>query len=231
MMRPCAFLVALALTWPSLAVAEDPHLEGPARAHVEAGKAAYAAADYDVASREFEAAYAASPEPVLLYSWAQARRLGGHCADAIALYQRFLATSPTEAQITAARTGISLCEQPSTAHAPPPEPPPPPSPLPSSPSPPPPRDPPPPAPLARPSWYRDPVGGGLEEAAHRAARRDDFVELLDQATLRRRIGVVGVGASVALVIGGIVRYATHRPGARGVAVAATGSSIVIAGTF
>ena len=230
-----------------LAHAEDPRIEDPAaQAHVDAGKAAYNAGDYEAASREFDAAYAIVPEPVLLYGWAQSRRLGGHCAEAVALYRRFLASDLSDAQIAAGKAGIALCEQASSTL--PPER--------SRQDTPPRKDPtnqPPPAERREPSrWYTDPVGGGLviggaisvgvgitffvlsrnsEDAASTAEFRDEFADHLDQATTRRRIGLAGAGIGGALLIGGILRYATYGPSTPAVVVGATGSSLVISGRF
>jgi tetratricopeptide (TPR) repeat protein len=211
--------------------------DGPAaKPHVDAGVKAYTAGDYETASREFEAAFALDPDPNVLYAWAQARRQGGRCAEAVALYQRYLGTGPTEAQIAAARTGISLCDRarpvPDVARV--------------SPSPPP-REP------ERSQWYQDRLGGALtiggavvagvgvtflflskrsESAALGAFARDEFGELLDEATMRRRIGVVGCGVGAALVIGGIVRYATRgERAAPPVAIRATATSVSVVGRF
>ncbi len=240
----CLFVLVLVLASPAdLAHAEDPRIADPAaQAHVDAGKAAYSAGDYETASREFDAAYAIVPDPALLYGWAQSRRLGGHCTEAVALYRRFLASALSDAQIAAGKTGIALCEQ-----ATPPEPPPQDEP---------PQDPPnnpPPVEGRDPSrWYSDPVGGGLviggavgvgvgitflvmsrrsEDAASTAEFRDEFSDLLDQATTRRRIGLAAAGIGSALLIGGIVRYATRSPSAPAVVVGATGSSLVVSGRF
>src|SRR5258706_6373609 len=62
-----------------------------ARDHFDAGQRAYDAHDYASASHEFELAYDGSHAYTLLYSWAQAERLGGHCEHAIELYQHYLA--------------------------------------------------------------------------------------------------------------------------------------------
>jgi tetratricopeptide (TPR) repeat protein len=191
-----------------------------AKPFVDAGVAAYGAADYETAAREFAAAYKIDPKPAMLYAWAQSLRLGNHCVEAIDAYRRYLATSPNEAQSAAARNGISLCERARPAE-------------PAASSTEPARSAASPAiddPRPR-RWYADPLGGALviggvasigvgvgflvrssqnRDAALDATYREDFVEQLDAATLQRRIGAVGLGLGAALVTGGILRYVTRR---------------------
>jgi hypothetical protein len=207
------------------------------KAHVGAAVTAYGVGDYETASHEFASAFALDHDPVLLYAWAQARRLGGRCTEAVKLYKQYLGTHPNASQVDAANTGISICAQAMTAepqaHA---------------------------APAPRPradareqaSWFADPLGGALtaggaaalgtgitflvlsshsEAASRRAEFRDQYADLLDEATLRRRIGWAGVGIGAALSIGGIVRYATHDRSRRYVAFGTTGSSIFAYGSF
>jgi tetratricopeptide (TPR) repeat protein len=225
----------------SLAHADEPKVLPQAEQHLEAGKRAYAAADYATASREFEAAYAIDPNPSLLYAWAQSLRLGGRCADAVPIYRLFLDTEPTDQVRGEVDTLIRLCEPVGPSPDPRPDPPPdrrPPAP-------------PEPRPEAR-RWYRDVLGGTLtiggvalagtgaaflvaskrsEDAANRAELRGDFLELLDEATVRRRVGFVGLGLGAALVAGGIIRYATRGDGPTGVAIAITGAAIHVRGSF
>lgn len=214
-----------------------------AKPHVEAGVAAYAAGDYELAIREFTAAYQIDPQPAVLYAWAQSLRLGDRCADAIVVYRRYLATGPNEAQIAAAQGGISRCERepsPEPAAAAP-------SPEPARPEPGPAID------RARPRpWYADPLGGALviggaasigagvgllvrsgqhRDAARGATHREDFVELLDTATLQRRLGAVGLGVGAALVTGGVLRYVTRRDPPRAVAIGLAGRALVVRGSF
>jgi tetratricopeptide (TPR) repeat protein len=209
---------------------------GPARAHVDAGVAAYEAGDYEAASRAFEAAYALDPSPALLYAWAQSLRMGNRCAEALALYRRYLASDPTETQVAAATHGIAACAEALAASAAPPT-------LPD-------RDPT-PAPPARdpaPAWYRDPVGGGLvvggvvaaaagvvflarsgtsRDEADRAELRDDFVRHLEDATRERRLGAVGIGLGAGLITGGILRYLSRRSEpAVGIAVTPTSFGVL-----
>ena len=221
---------------PGRAAADD------AKTHVDAGVKAYSANDYETASREFELAYSLEPAPKVLFAWAQARRLGGHCTAALGLYRRYLATKLTDEQIAAATTGITLCEQTQPVQAPAPPP-----------------DQPPPAPqLIAPRseqprrWYNDKLGGALtiggvavtsvgitylvlsnrsKAAADRAPVRDDFIELLDESTTRRRIGVIALAAGSAIVIGGIIRYVTQRDEPATLTVGTSGTSVVLFGRF
>ena len=91
--------------------ADDPALSPPARSHFAAGQRAYDAHDYATASNEFAATYELDHQPVLLYSWAQAERLGAHCTSAIALYHRFLASPGiSSASSELARHWLAVCE-------------------------------------------------------------------------------------------------------------------------
>lgn len=207
-----------------------------AQAHIDSGVAAFNAKDYETASRELETAYGPAPLPKVLFGWAQARRLGGHCDEAIPLYRRYLATKPNEEQIEAATTAMLLCQ----------------------------RAKPPPAPVVvvRPQpevttrfepipWYRDKLGdvlagGGLvaagvgvtflvlasrsEDAAESSPMRADFLDLLDEATLRRRIGWAGIGVGSALVVSAIARYVIHDDFTR-VEVTADRGSVAVRARF
>jgi hypothetical protein len=209
--------------------------------HVDAGLAAYRAGDYETASREIEAAYVIDPRPALLYTWAQARRQGGRCEDALPLYRRYADTATSEAQTAAAKTGIDLCEKQlaEKRDAKPPDPI-------VTPPPPPPRKKPEPPP-----WYRDKIGdvlaiGGLVglgvgtgflvaskrslDSANRAEFRDDFGDLLDEANGRRRLGIGVLGAGSALLATGIVVYVV-RSGRHGARLVVTDRTIGLAGSL
>jgi tetratricopeptide (TPR) repeat protein len=241
-----AIAAAAALTLAGSAAPARADEPGPAaaaaRPHVEAGVRAYEAGDFAAASREFEAAVRIDPVPAVLYAWGQSLRQGGRCTEAIAVYRRYLATNPDELQAAAATTGIALCEaaRPPPAPAPAPAPA---APLPSAAG---------PTDTPRRAWYHDPAGGALviggvamagigasffvlaERSIDRAEReplRDRFVEQLDEATQRRRLGYAGAGLGAVLVLGGIVRYATRGDGRAPVAVTASPGMVSIHGSY
>lgn len=119
-----------------------------ARAHYNrAGKFAETN-DLRAAVAELDAAHAIEPHPELLFIRAELRLRLGECSAAVALYEAFLASHPSEAAQQQAREGIAAC--PAEAK---PEPEPEPEPAPEPP-------PEPPAPPPRP-WHRDPAGATL----------------------------------------------------------------------
>jgi tetratricopeptide (TPR) repeat protein len=232
---------------------EPPSARPAARPFVDAGTAAYGAGDYEAAAREFEAAYQIDPQPAMLYAWAQSLRLAGRCPEAIAVYQRYLATDPNAAQTAAAQHGLSLCERP---HPVEPSPEPEPAEPPAEPPPETARSEPAPGPAVAPAqrrrWYADPLGGALviggaaslgagvgllvrssqnRDAAREATYREDFIERLDTATLQRRLGAAALGVGAALVTAGAVRYVTRRDRPGAVAVGVAGRALVILGRF
>jgi tetratricopeptide (TPR) repeat protein len=203
-----------------------------AKPHVDDGVKAYTAGDWDTAVREFEIAYNINKEPALLYAWAQAHRQANRCDKALELYQRYLDSGPTDDQIAAAKTGISLC-----ANAP--------------------KQPDPPQRVVdeqeRSPWYKDSIGGALvaggvvgvgvgvtflvlssnrADDADASKKREDFVDNLDKANTYRKVGLVGAGLGGALIIGGIIRYVTRSDEPTGVGVTGTASgSVVVFGRF
>jgi len=63
--------------------------------------------EYDRAIESLKAAYLKAPMPALLYNLGQAFRLKGNCAEALAFYQRFLATGPVSRDRTLAEARIA----------------------------------------------------------------------------------------------------------------------------
>ncbi len=123
----CAAFVAAAI-----ALASSPASAAPprkvlhndaAREHFAAAKEAFERDDYAAAIPELKAAYAIEPNPMLLYSWAQAERLNGNCKRAIELYGRFIDTEPAEESKQLAEVNILECEA-ELGDGPPPPPPP-----------------------------------------------------------------------------------------------------------
>jgi tetratricopeptide (TPR) repeat protein len=85
-MRPAVIaIIILALT--RVAVADD--ING-AREHYRKGLSAYGLGKYGEAAEEYEKAFAATPDPALLYNAAQAHRIAGHKERALELYQSYL---------------------------------------------------------------------------------------------------------------------------------------------
>ena len=80
-----------------------------ARPHFATGFRAFNNKDYKTASTEFEAAYKLDPQVPLLFTWAQSERLGGNCAHALELYQRYLYSDINEQQAEFARRWIKKC--------------------------------------------------------------------------------------------------------------------------
>jgi hypothetical protein len=92
--------------------AELPRLESAeARAHLQKGLDLYRAKSYGEAAREIERAYTLEPRPELLYTWAQALRLGGDCTAAIPLYERFLATTRPADEAGRAGKNLARCRE------------------------------------------------------------------------------------------------------------------------
>ena len=117
------------ILWFSLALARaasaqpaKPPMSRQAQVHYERGATFYQAKDYAAAIAEFAAGYAIDPRREFLFAWAQAERLRGDCAAAIALYDRFLATSPVLRQADAAAEKRAVCQrlQAQAAPSPPP---------------------------------------------------------------------------------------------------------------
>src|SRR4051812_36718543 len=67
-----------------------------ARSFYARGKAAYDRGEYQEALTQFSRAHALHPTAALLFNMAQASRLSGegHCAEALALYERYLEQDP-----------------------------------------------------------------------------------------------------------------------------------------
>ncbi|MDB4968558.1 MAG: hypothetical protein JWN44_4247 [Myxococcales bacterium] len=72
-----------------------------AAAHAESAKTTYqrgldlyATGNYDGAAAAFVQAHAMKPKPLILFNVAQAYRKGGHFAEALTYYKRFLAEAP-----------------------------------------------------------------------------------------------------------------------------------------
>jgi len=228
-------VLALALV-ASAAAAQEPS-SGPtgsqARAAWQRGLARYAAHEFDEAARDLEAAFAAEPRRDVLFAWAQALRLSGHCARAVELYRSYLGMAPSESSRRVAEGHIASCERaepaapsatPSREHGPAPARPPAQPPRAhererEGPDVAPPRDDSP--------WYADgwgavltgasvatlAVGAGLYVVAGdtidaSAPSYDEHHSGFDRANTELAIGLTALGVGVVLLAAAIVRYAT-----------------------
>lgn len=93
-MRWLCVILVVSLGLPSVAWADAP--KARARTLYARGKALYEKGDYTGALDYFERAYRLSHAPALLFNMAQAHRLAGpdHCAQALDLYEEYLAADP-----------------------------------------------------------------------------------------------------------------------------------------
>jgi hypothetical protein len=82
-----------------------------AQALYDRALAEFAARDYPAAVRDTEAGYAIDARREFLFMEAQAKRLAGDCRGAVALYQRFLTTSPPQVQVDATHIALARCAQ------------------------------------------------------------------------------------------------------------------------
>jgi tetratricopeptide (TPR) repeat protein len=86
-----AFVLAIILATRSASAGPA---EDVAREHARRGEAEFNLGNFDEAIAEYEAAYRAVPDPVLLYNVGQGHRLAGHADKAITAYKSFLRTAP-----------------------------------------------------------------------------------------------------------------------------------------
>ncbi len=122
-------LAAELMLAPAKAVPGSEHPAGletlEAQQHFTTGMDAWLAEDYEQASRQFAAAYALEPAPLLLYSLGQLARLQGDCESAVGYFERFLETDPAPQAAEDTRVNLERCESELPPEPPPPEPPPP----------------------------------------------------------------------------------------------------------
>ena len=245
--RSILLLLALA---PSTASA-DPKSE--AKIHIDKATTFHGDGKFKEALDELTLAYALDPKPELLYAIGQVHVQLGNCSQAIAFYERFLASKPTAGPASAAKEAIQTCK-----NAPPPEVKPDPvpevkpDPVPEQKDPEPmPQGPPrkeePPSTGGKP-WYKDVIGdalvgggivagvlgvvfyqqmnGKLDDAEDRnkAPTIDAHNKLRDEAASKRTLAIgFGVGG-VALIGAGIARYMLRDNGERSHKVAVTPTS-------
>ncbi len=91
LLSPTSFVIALSL---SIAPSPTP-LQRDAQAAWDRADAHAAVGDHDDAVAEYARAWQDVEAHAILYSWAQSERLRGHCIEAAALYERFVAEGQT----------------------------------------------------------------------------------------------------------------------------------------
>lgn len=190
------------------------------RPDADAGVEAFAEGRYEDAAEILERAYAADPQPPLLFAWAQAERYAGHCTKAVPLYREYLEGGPPAAVQELARAAIEACgEDPEGTAEPEPveEPEPEPEVTPE------PEPPPPPRRAARDPWGHaltwpgvalTGVGVGLLSEAHRrraagdrASTEQAYRDTLEGAPALSRAGIAVLAGGGALLVAGLVRFA------------------------
>lgn len=116
--RPLAIASVLALAPPAwgqsapaaTATASVAPMSPEAAAHFEMGTRHYNLQEWADAVKEYKEAYRLAPRPDILWSIAQAQRLGGDHEAAIKSYQAFLRTGPSEKQTALANEAIIKCQ-------------------------------------------------------------------------------------------------------------------------
>jgi tetratricopeptide (TPR) repeat protein len=220
-------LVVVAFAWSShaLAAPKDPK----ARAAFDQGIAAYQKQNYAGAAEAFGRSHGLEPDVETLFAWAQSERQQEHCEKAIELYNKLLeAKLPDENKLVVTEK-LGECKKIIAAKQPPKPDPVPDKPVPDKPVPdkvvPDPK----PKSGGR-SRLKDPLGGVLvgfgaiglgvggyflmsgSKANTDAKDADNYVDaekLTDKAKSHGRIGVISTAVGGALLVGGIVRYATR----------------------
>jgi tetratricopeptide (TPR) repeat protein len=236
--RHAALVAILALaqvTWLAGAAHAQPEPSAPSPPaptpdeELERARALFGRGQFTEAREVLLRAYQQQPSPALLFALGQVELNLGHPAEAIAYYEKFIATGPSEDELSLAQQAIGAAQMQLSLRA--------------SPTPPPSPPPPPPPPRRRPPRWdsngtRLVLLGGIGIAAaaglfvYGGRLADDQTGTLaeydaqvDRARLWRWIGV-GVGAAGVLTIGAaIVRWRTSgglevsaAPRAGGVAV-------------
>ncbi len=197
--------------------------EARAQTLYEQGLSFYEQQAFPQAAASLAQSFALQATSATLFAWAQAERMAGHCPEATALFERFMAMDPPSRQVQAARLAMRKCVDATNA-----------VPLIQTPS----AN---PQPLPQPAWYEDSWGGALCAAgvattvvglallvsAHGRAGTAEAAPTLGEAQRIRAqaetrwswgmgVSVLGLGA----FSGGIARYVwvSRTPQATSVAV-------------
>jgi hypothetical protein len=220
----------------ALVLASAPALASPknpaAKQQFDRGVKAYTANDFVGAADAMRQSYAIERDPETLFAWAQAERKLDDCEKALSLYDELLGYDLPAENRSVIQTNVAECKDILAAQqAAKPEPPP------QEPAPPPPSaapivvQPPPAVHETTRAWWKNPVGdglvlvgigglvvGGIKLASAASADSDksnattyaDFKHFSDKATTDGKVGVIAAGAGGALVVLGVIWYATHR---------------------
>ncbi|HEU4610654.1 MAG TPA: hypothetical protein VFS15_01200 [Kofleriaceae bacterium] len=101
--------VIVMLLW-SARIAHGGDVKAEARAHIARATELHNASKFREALDELKTAYALDPEPPLLYAMGQVYVSLGECTQAIAFYERFLATRPSAKSAALANEAIETCK-------------------------------------------------------------------------------------------------------------------------
>ncbi len=257
-MKRAVFAAVLLATSSAIAAPKS----GEARVQFDRGVAAYTKGDYATAAEALGASFVLEADAETLFAWAQTERKLGHCDRAIELYTKLLGMDLPAENKSAIKVQISECkailaENPTKAK-PVPEPAIAPAPVvtaQSDPTPPP-REEPRQVDGGGSTWWKDPIGGALvgvgavgvglgivflrqgaaaDADKNGAASYPEYEELANRAESRGRLGVISVAAGGALIIGGIVRYATRGSSKEGTGVTTlvlpSGGGLAVSGRF
>jgi hypothetical protein len=241
----------------ALVLAGAPAIAAPkgsaAKKQFDRGVKAYTAGDFTAAADAMSKSYELEKDPETLFAWAQAERKLEDCDKAVELYSELLVYDLPAENRKVIESNVAECKEILAAQAPkvedtPKEPAPPPEKAePIEPLPPPPHE-------SRRAWWKDPVGdglvivgvgglvlGGVKLASAASADSDksnatsyaDFQRFSDKATSDGKVGVIAAGAGGALVVLGVIWYATHRDHEHTVTgwLGPTGGGVGIAGGF
>lgn len=197
-----------------------------ARVAFDEGIAAYQKADWPAAAAAFGKSYGIEADVEALFAWAQSERQQDHCEKAIELYGKLLESSLPDENKQVVGEKLAECKKLVAAKHPEPVPEPKPDPL-----PPPKPDPTPPSNPEGKSRFKDPLGGvllgtgvvalgvgtyflvaakGADSDAKSATNYFDVERFNDDADSKGKVGVIAAVAGGALIVAGVVRYATHR---------------------
>jgi tetratricopeptide (TPR) repeat protein len=113
-------LLVFALTALPLVAFAGPKEKEEAQKHIAKATEAHQAGKFDVALTELQTAYTLDPQPDLLYAIGQVHVKLNKCDDAVASYEKFLASNPPAEPAAAAKEAIQTCKAsaPTTAAAP-----------------------------------------------------------------------------------------------------------------